>query len=187
VTPSFEAYLNLVHPKKESLLRKSPICFTGKKGYILDHQFVFPDGTRGILHVTLDTIVDDNGKLCRLVGTTQDITGQKQTEAALQHSRDYLDRIINTVADPIFVKDRQHRWALVNDAMCRLIGIDRERLLFQSDYEFFPKAEADIFWEKDEQVFLTGKKMLMKSRSQIRQDSCTPLLPERHYMWIKKV
>ena len=72
------------------------------------------------------------------------------------YSKETLESIINKIADPIFVKDRQHRWALLNDACCKYIGHSREELIGKSDYEFFPKAEADVFWEKDEAVFKTG-------------------------------
>jgi two-component system cell cycle sensor histidine kinase/response regulator CckA len=67
-----------------------------------------------------------------------------------------LESIINTIADPIFVKDREHRWVLLNDAYCRFMGFERQQLIGKSDRDFFPKAEADVFWEKDEVVFDTG-------------------------------
>ncbi|MFN6569793.1 PAS domain S-box protein [Dendronalium sp. ChiSLP03b] len=68
----------------------------------------------------------------------------------------FVLQIINGTDDPIFVKDRQHRWVLLNDAFCKLLGRSREELIGKSDYDFFPKAEADVFWEKDELVFTTG-------------------------------
>jgi PAS domain S-box-containing protein len=64
--------------------------------------------------------------------------------------------IIDNISDPIFVKDRQHRWVFINDAFCDFLGYCREELIGKSDYEFFPKEEADIFWEKDELVFTRG-------------------------------
>ena len=70
---------------------------------------------------------------------------------------DYLISVLNCVADPICVKDRQHEWVLVNNAFCEISGQSRETLIGKSDYEFFPKKEADIFWEKDNRVFETGK------------------------------
>ena len=78
--------------------------------------------------------------------------------APLVISRNHLEKIINAVADPIFVKDRQHRGVLVNDAFCNFIGHKREelQLLDKSDYDFFPKGEADRFWAADEAVFTTG-------------------------------
>jgi PAS domain S-box-containing protein len=71
-----------------------------------------------------------------------------------------LDGIINKISDPFFVKDRSHRWVILNDALCNFMGYSRERLLGKTDYEFFPKSEADVFWEKDDKVFSTGKENL---------------------------
>ena len=68
----------------------------------------------------------------------------------------FLLRMINGIADPIFVKNHQHQWILLNDAFCNFIGHSREELIGKSDYDLFPVAEADVFWEKDELVFTTG-------------------------------
>jgi PAS domain S-box-containing protein len=72
------------------------------------------------------------------------------------NSLEFLQKVINTTSDPIFVKDEQHRWILFNDAFGNFIGVNREELLGKSDYDFFPKAEADIFWEKDRLVLELG-------------------------------
>ncbi len=56
----------------------------------------------------------------------------------------------------MFVKDEQHRWILLNDAYCRFMGYERAELLGKSDYDFFPRAEAEVFWSKDDLVFATG-------------------------------
>lgn len=71
----------------------------------------------------------------------------------LAKSRAFLNTILNAVPDPIFVKDRQHRWLIVNDAFCRIMGQPRGRLLGKSDPDFLPAEEARIFWEKDDLVF----------------------------------
>ncbi|HRE41559.1 MAG TPA: ATP-binding protein [Ignavibacteria bacterium] len=71
----------------------------------------------------------------------------------LENSRAYLDNILNAVANPIFVKDSEHRFVMLNDAMCEIIGKSRDILLGKSDYDFFPKEQADVFWAKDEEVF----------------------------------
>ncbi|MFN6497210.1 MAG: ATP-binding protein [Nostoc sp. DedQUE01] len=73
-----------------------------------------------------------------------------------QSSQSFLWSILNSIRDPIFVKDRQHSWVFVNDALCQFIGYQRAELIGKSDYDFFCKAEADIFWERDELVFTTG-------------------------------
>jgi PAS domain S-box-containing protein len=67
-----------------------------------------------------------------------------------------LESIINAIAEPIFVKDRQHRWVFFNDAACRFIGHPREELLGKTDSDFFKELEARVFYERDEIVFKTG-------------------------------
>jgi diguanylate cyclase (GGDEF)-like protein/PAS domain S-box-containing protein len=78
----------------------------------------------------------------------------------LESSNEHVQNIINAIGDNIFVKDREHRFVLLNDANCRAIGLSREQLLGKSDYDFFPKEEADVFWEKDEYVFKTGQESI---------------------------
>ena len=73
---------------------------------------------------------------------TQEVENRKRAEESLQESRDYLDNIINTIADPIVVKDKDHRLVLVNDALCALAGHSREEMIGRTDYDFFPKEQV---------------------------------------------
>lgn len=74
----------------------------------------------------------------------------------LKRSKEFLHQIINTIPDPIFVKNQQHRWIVLNDAYCKFIGHPLEALIDKCDYDFFPKREADIFWQQDQLVFYSG-------------------------------
>ncbi len=67
------------------------------------------------------------------------------------------NNLIYSIANPIFIKDNEHKWIMFNDSFCEMIDIPREELLGKSDYDFFPKEEADVFWEKDDVVLSTGQ------------------------------
>ena len=67
-----------------------------------------------------------------------------------------LLRMLDAVPNPLFVKDAAHRWILVNDAWEAFTGLRREDVLGHSDYDFFPAADADIYWKKDDEVFASG-------------------------------
>lgn len=82
---------------------------------------------------------------------------RERYERALAESRQFLHSVIDTIAEPVFVKNRRHRWILVNSAFCKLIGRPQDALVGKSDYDFFPQAEADEFWARDEEVFRTGE------------------------------
>ncbi|MCC5650798.1 GAF domain-containing protein [Nostoc sp. XA013] len=73
-----------------------------------------------------------------------------------QSSQAFLWSILNSITDPIFVKDRQHSLVFVNDALCQFMGYERSELIGKSDYNFFCKTEADVFRERDELVFTIG-------------------------------
>ncbi len=102
-------------------------------------------------------LYNSDSQVVGAIESIRDITDRRKAKVALEESRNFLDKIIDTIADPIFVKDRQHNWILLNTALCELIGTSRQDLIGKSDYDFFPKAEADVFWEKDELVFVTGQ------------------------------
>lgn len=69
----------------------------------------------------------------------------------------FLERLIDSAADPIFVKDRDRRLILCNGAFAALLGRPREQLLGKSDDDFFPKAQSDVCRRQDELVFKTGR------------------------------
>lgn len=83
-------------------------------------------------------------------------SSDKQYTQQQNFSLAFMLRMINGISDPIFLKNDQHQWILLNDAFCNFIGYSREELIGKSDYDVFSKAEADVFWEKDELVFTTG-------------------------------
>jgi diguanylate cyclase (GGDEF)-like protein/PAS domain S-box-containing protein len=81
---------------------------------------------------------------------------REKTGDALHRGGDFLAKILNYIRDPIFVKDSDHRLILVNDAECDLAGHRPEELLGRTDYDFFPKEQVDVFWQKDDEVLQTG-------------------------------
>jgi len=100
------------------------------------------------------------GKPYRMIGTCVDITSHKYTDQALQDAKDSLDRIINAVPNPIFLKDRQHRWLFFNRAFSTLLGYSKEQLLGNTANDFLPPAEAELFHHKDDLLFATGKEQM---------------------------
>lgn len=72
------------------------------------------------------------------------------TDAAL------LQAALDAIPDPVFVKDRAHRWIAFNAAFCGLLGRSREQLLGRSDPDLFPPEQVEVFWRLDDIVFTGG-------------------------------
>jgi PAS domain S-box-containing protein len=125
-----------------------------------EERYQRPDG-RVVYHEwTNRAFFNAYGQPTRYQGIGINITERKRAEDKLQESRDYLDRIINSIGDPIFVKNRLHQFVLVNNAFCVLLGNGFEEFIGKTDYNFLPAEQVDVFLEKDEQVFETGKENL---------------------------
>ena len=94
-------------------------------------------------------------------------------------SRTYLKNIIDNIADPIFVKDRKHSFVDGNKAFFAILARNEKEVIGKSDYDFFPKDECDVFWEKDEEVF--------KSKTgNINVENLTDAKGETHIISTKK-
>lgn len=73
-----------------------------------------------------------------------------------KRSTDFLNSVINTIPDPIYVKTKDHKKMVVNQAYARLIGFPPENIMMKTEYDLFNQVEADVFWKQDEQAFHTN-------------------------------
>lgn len=130
-----------------------------KNGFVhgLEIQARRKDDNAIWLRINARFIYDKNGEKRYCEGFVEDITQQKKAHDEIKKAHDFLDSIINALDDPVFVKDREHRWVVLNDSMCELMDHPREELIGKSDYDIFPQDQADVFWKYDEQVFNSGK------------------------------
>jgi PAS domain S-box-containing protein len=72
-------------------------------------------------------------------------------------ARQFLERILNAIADPVFVKDRRHRMLFVNDALCALTGIPRDKMLGRDESQYLSPDQAAVFHRQDDLVFESGR------------------------------
>ncbi|MFO0617390.1 MAG: ATP-binding protein [Polyangiaceae bacterium] len=91
-TPSYEAYLEIVHPDDRAYVRAATErVFNEHEPYAHDERIRRPDGSIRYLHTWAFPILD-GGKLVRLVGVCQDITDRKLAEIALAERAEELAR-----------------------------------------------------------------------------------------------
>ncbi|UJX40930.1 PAS domain S-box protein [Desulfovibrio sp. JY] len=99
--------------------------------------------------------ISDDGE-GHIEGFCIDITERKKAVQEIREAREYLNSIVNTIGDPIFVKNEQHRFMLANDALCALMGRPREEILGRTDMNFFPHDQVNAFWKVDDLLLATG-------------------------------
>jgi PAS domain S-box-containing protein len=78
------------------------------------------------------------------VGVIRDITARKKAQDALQHEREFLEKLINTVPLPIFFVDGDGAIHRANSALFRLLGQEAEAVIGRKWRDFLPAAVAEL-------------------------------------------
>jgi PAS domain S-box-containing protein len=75
-----------------------------------------------------------------------------------QDSRLFMKSIIDQIPDPIFIKDIDYRWVVVNRTFAEgLLGVPEEKVIGRTEYDYLPKDKANLSWAQDIKMFETGQ------------------------------
>lgn len=103
-----------------------------------------------------------------------------QRDGLVWHDADLPDGlaldILDHVPDPIFVKDREYRFVILNRALEQMLGRPRGEMFGKTDFDFFSKGEAEFFRQKDEEMFRTGESV------RIDDEPITDAAGNRHHL-----
>src|SRR5439155_7164762 len=87
----------------------------------------------------------------------ESLTQEKRAEAEARRVNQFLDSIIEHIPAMVFLKEAQElRFERFNRAGEQLLGIPRTQMIGKTDYDFFPKEQADFFVHKDREVLARG-------------------------------
>jgi diguanylate cyclase (GGDEF)-like protein/PAS domain S-box-containing protein len=95
---------------------------------------------RGYLQVCKAPLYDDDGHIVGMQGVFWDVTELKQTEAALDSQKQFLQNVIDSIPSIIVVKDRENRIQIANQASAALHGMTPDAMLGQRDVEMNPNV-----------------------------------------------
>ena len=124
---------------------------------VYERAFLRKDGSLLWALVSASPILGKEGRFFGSFAMFTDISERKKAEDMVKESKDYFYAIINTINDPVFVKDEGSHFKLVNDAFCKFIGRAREEIVGKNDADFFPAEQVAVFLEKDRYILQTGE------------------------------
>lgn len=128
--------------------------FTGEK-INYESAFDFGEGRIRYMEVRYFPLRDDNGKVEFVAIVNRDVTDLKKSETTHKKSGEFLYKMVNTIEDPVFVKDEKLRYVVVNEKYCILLGKSRTAITGKTDNEIFPQKKADEFEDNDRIVLST--------------------------------
>ena len=99
------------------------------------------------------TIKDEKGAIMGMLSSGEDITERKQVETALQENLGFLQRLIDTIPNPIFYNDTKGIYQGCNTAFEMFLGKSREEIIGKSAHDLSPLELADKYVEMDTALF----------------------------------
>jgi diguanylate cyclase (GGDEF)-like protein/PAS domain S-box-containing protein len=97
------------------------------------------------------------------VSSFRDVTQRTRAERELRTSHRLINAVIDGTADPIFVKDLEGRYLMVNQAFVDFAKRSREVIVGRFDVELFDPEEAARYGETDARVLATGLPLVFES------------------------
>jgi PAS domain S-box-containing protein len=96
------------------------------------------DGTIYIGSARISPVRQPDGQITHYLSILEDITERKRTTEAIRQSKVLLQNVIDATPDWIYVKDREHRFMLVNKECARAFNLFPAEMLGRCDTDFVP-------------------------------------------------
>jgi len=145
--------VDMLHEEEKYLLRhEQPVI---NKEVTVQH----PDGERRLLYSKLP-LYDSEGNVIGIVGVDRDITQLKDAELQLQEERNLLRRLIDTLPDFIYIKDRESRFILANQAVLKHFKLNSiDQLVGKTVFDFHPQSLAERIIKVEQHIVQTGESL----------------------------
>lgn len=142
-------HLDFIHPEDRDRVREE---VTGLPENDFDDEFriIRPDGEVRWLHARSSNVIDEEGKIDRIIGFTRDITKRKGIEQELRNSRNRLRAALNIdTVGVLYWGGEDLRITEANGAFLKMSGFTHEEVIGLSwrdltPEEFHPNSEKAI-------------------------------------------
>ncbi|MCF8254154.1 MAG: PAS domain S-box protein [Bacteroidia bacterium] len=147
-------YLDLVQPdnrnRVESFYKKQSLL--GNKVTYNEFPIITKSGKKAWIGQNVQLIQNANN-VNGIQAIARDITTLKNAQIEIENSHNFLNEIIDSIPNPLFVKNRNHEWIMVNNAYTQLTGISKKKIIGKKDNDFLTEIEANKFILQDEEQF----------------------------------
>src|SRR5919202_735749 len=158
------------------------VLSTLREKIIPEGAFPTPSGKVRWFQTIKKPICSSEGQVNQVLGVRTDITEHKRSEEELKAQKEFLQTVLDTNPNLIYVKDKQGKYLLANLALADFYGIPIEQVLGHTHAELTPyRAEVQQLCAQDEEVLTTLQEKLIPE-----QASHTPSGELRWYQILTK-
>ena len=103
-----------------------------------------------------------NNKYLYIEGVLEDITKHKELEERFVFEKDLFQNLLDNLPDAVYFKDDKNRLVRVNRFYLEGFKLPSEEIIGKTDFDFFPKEQAQRMFDDDTYVLKTGKPIIGK-------------------------
>jgi len=168
---TIEGWLALVHPDDRTMMKAYFANQVLGKGEPFDKEYRIVrrlDGAVRWVHGLGRLEFDVQGRPVKMIGTIQDVTEARQTEAALRESKDLLQLFIDRAPAGLAMLDREMRYLAVSERWKEIHSLQDMELFGRSHYEVFLNLPES--WKEEHRRALAGASFPVEERRLDRAD-----------------
>lgn len=129
---------------------------TGKPD-INEWTYTRKDGSEYPISLSVTAVKNESGEILGFLGISEDITEKKKQQKALEDTRRFYRDIVDSVGNVIYVRDREGKFALINQAYRDTFNVTNEDIVGKGDREVFPEEVAELFIKTHQEQLISGK------------------------------
>jgi len=119
----------------------------------LEHRILYKDGSVGYISVRFFIVKDEHGRTIKTYGVNQDITERIQAEKKHKDQSIFLQTLLDAIPISVFYKGEDGIYLGCNKAYAQFLGLSKEQIVGEGVHAIFPKDLAEIYYEKDKDLF----------------------------------
>lgn len=110
------------------------------------------------------SLIEAPGNKARLYieGILEDISGHKELEQRFALERNLFQSLLDNLPDAVYFKDGKNRLIRVNRFYADGFKMEPEEIIGKTDFDFFPKEQAQNMFDDDNYVLKTGNPIIGK-------------------------
>lgn len=136
----FGVYLSLIHPDDVALVKRK-LKDPGNAPDLTKERLIRPDGQIIYINQYKKNIVDENGKLVKVIGISQDITASVAYEQEVKKNEERFKALVQNSSDMTAILDENGLINYVSPSCYIISGYEPEELTGRNVFEFLHEAD----------------------------------------------
>lgn len=121
-------------------------------------RYIRKDGSEIWAKLLVNKVTDAQGKFLYNLGMVTDISKEITAEHEMAENRQFLELVLDTIPNYVFVRDEDGRYRLANQAFAEAMGTTKKEIIGKTDLELGDTPElAELVNHQDQQVILSQK------------------------------